>query len=109
MVTTSKGQDHVTKWRSAVIKEEDPLHVERHKLSVVHLIEAARRETTKISPKHSGVWCSKRVIEHSHHSIWVVQEAQSGPEGQQRDQNQNQVHLSCHHQGKRQHYGHLHR
>lgn len=41
-----------------------------------------------------GVW------KHSHHSIGVAEMAQSGPEGQQGDQHQEQVHLGCHHQGE---------
>jgi len=43
----------VTEWRSAVIDEKDSLHVERHKLAIVHFIEPTHRErnTAQKQPK----------------------------------------------------------
>lgn len=42
---TSEGEDHVTQRRPAVVDEEDSLHVERHKLAIIHLIKPRHTHT----------------------------------------------------------------
>lgn len=106
---TSEGEDHVTQRRPAVVDEEDSLHVERHKLAIVHLIKprhAHTRTRTQCFSREApaGLQLGRG---HSHHSVRVAELAQPGPRSQERHQDQDQVHLKSGHQWKPHHAGYL--